>query len=76
MCSTENLKTKRKELKFRKLKEKKLKEKKPCVVLHIYTSTEGEIAAACIVEDETVKVKIPQPTITRVIVDLLSAYYV
>jgi len=60
MCSTENLKTKKKEA--------------PRVV--IYTSTEGKIAAAYIVADEIVRVKIPQPTVSRVIVGLLSAYYV
>jgi len=60
MCSTENLKTKKKEA--------------PRVVM--YTSTEGEIAAGYIVADETVRVKIPHPTVSRVIVGLLSTYYV
>lgn len=40
------------------------------------TSIEGEIATAYIVADETIKVKIPQPTVSRVIVCLLSTYYV
>jgi len=52
MCSTENLKTKKKET--------------PRVVM--YTSTEGEIAATYIVADETVRIKIAQPTVSRVIV--------
>lgn len=60
MCSTENLKTKKQEA--------------PCVVM--YTSIEGKIAAAYIVANETIKVKIPQPTVSKVIVGLLSAYYV
>jgi len=60
MCSTENLKTKKKEA--------------PRVVMYI--STEGEIAAAYDVADEMVRVKIPQPTISRIIVGLLSVYYV
>ncbi|KYN21890.1 hypothetical protein ALC57_05732 [Trachymyrmex cornetzi] len=48
--------------------------KAPRVVM--YTSIEGEIATAYIVADETIKVKVPQPTVLRVIVYLLSAYYV
>lgn len=60
MCSTENLKTKKQEA--------------PRVVM--YTSIEGEMAAAYIVADETIKVKIPQSTVSKVIVGLLSAYYV
>jgi len=40
----------------------------------IYASIEGEIAVAYIVADETIK--IPQPTVSKVVVGLLSAYYV
>jgi len=60
MCSTENLKTQEREA--------------PRVV--IYISDEGEIASAYIVADETIKIKIPQPTVSKVIAGLLSGYYV
>lgn len=42
----------------------------------IYTSVEGEIAAAYIVADEAIKIRIPQPTVSKVIIGLLCAYYV
>lgn len=60
MSSTEHLTTKKNEA--------------PRVV--IYTSIEGEIAAAYIVADETIRVTIPQPTVSKVIIGLLCAYYV
>jgi len=40
----------------------------------IYTSIEEEIATAFIIADET-KVIVPQPTVSRIIVCLLNAYY-
>lgn len=42
----------------------------------IYMSIEGEIAAAYIVAEEVIRIKIPDPTVSKVIVSLLSAYYV
>lgn len=42
----------------------------------MYVSTEGEIAEAYIVAEEVIRIKIQQPTISKVIVGLLSAYYV
>lgn len=42
----------------------------------IYTAIEGEIAAAYIVADEKIRIIIPQPTVAKVIICLLSAYYV
>lgn len=42
----------------------------------IYTSVEDDIAAAYIVADEAVRVIIPQPTVCKVTIGLLCAYYV
>lgn len=42
----------------------------------IYTNDDDTIATAYIVADEAIKVKIPQPTMAKVIAGLLSSYYI
>lgn len=42
----------------------------------IYTSIEGDIATAYIVADEIIKILIPQPTASKIIIGLICTYYV